>query len=602
MEHDYIADRSWMYKEENERFEEFFIAGVDCFIEFALQHSVEGRSNVCCPCKKCQNHCSYDTKTIKMHIVKNGFVHGYTKWYFHGENRKRLREETINMLPSRDDIARMLASICPSSSTYENDVTSDSSNRTGRDRNVRNFENLIEDAKKPLYPNCQKYSKLSFIVRLFQIKCLNKWSNKSLSSLLELLKDLLPEDNLVPKTWYEAKKVMDEMGLKCNKIHACCNDCVLFRGEYENLNSCPVCKESRWKQRREDSRGKNVPIKILRHFPLIPRLQRLYMSKKTAVDMTWHHNAPREDGKMSHPRDSEAWRDFDAKHPSFGMEPRNVRLGLASNGFSPFKLMTGGNRSTWPVILIAYNLPPWFAMKQSFFMLSLLIDGPKSPGNDIDVYLQPLIDELNTLWEDGIDTYDAANDETFKLRAAILWTINDFPAYGMLSGWSTKGYTACPICHTNHGSIYLPCSRKCVYLRHRRFLSTNHTWRNDRKSFNGEVEKDTAPISLSGHDVLNQWQNYNNVAFGRKKPTPKGQVQIRESKIIGLKSHDYHVLMQQLLPLAMRTSLRNDVGLVLNDYCSFFRELCSKVIDVHLIEKLEQSIPIILCKLEVFSL
>ncbi|XP_020249742.1 uncharacterized protein LOC109827184 [Asparagus officinalis] len=77
-----------------------------------------------------------------------------------------------------------------------------------------------------------------------------------------------------------------------------------------------------------------------------------------------------------------------------------------------------------------------------------------------------------------------------------------------------------------------------------------------------------------------------------------GQVQIRESKIIGLKSHDYHVLMQQLLPLAMRTSLRNDVGLVLNDYCSFFRELCSKVIDVHLIEKLEQSIPIILCKLE----
>ncbi|XP_020257468.1 uncharacterized protein LOC109833993 [Asparagus officinalis] len=56
--------------------------------------------------------------------------------------------------------------------------------------------------------------------------------------------------------------------------------------------------------------------------------------------------------------------------------------------------------------------------------------------------------------------------------------------------------------------------------------------------------------------------------------------------------------MQQLLPLAMRTSLRNDVGLVLNDYCSFFRELCSKVIDVHLIEKLEQSIPIILCKLE----
>ncbi|XP_020263764.1 uncharacterized protein LOC109839661 [Asparagus officinalis] len=237
MEHNYIVDRSWMYKEENERFEDFFIAGVDCFIEFALQHSVERRSNVCCPCRKCQNRYSYDTKTIKMHIVKNGFVHGYTKWYFHGENRKRHREETINVLPSRDDMAGMLTSIYPSSLAYENDTTSDSLNRTGRDRNAKNFESLIEDAKKPLYPNCQKYSKLSFIVRLFQIKCLNKWSNKSLSSLLELLKDLLPEDNLVPKTWYEAKKVMDEMGLKCDKIHACCNDCVLFRGEYENLNT-----------------------------------------------------------------------------------------------------------------------------------------------------------------------------------------------------------------------------------------------------------------------------------------------------------------------------------------------------------------------------
>lgn len=64
---------------------------------------------------------------------------------------------------------------------------------------------------------------------------------------------------------------------------------------------------------------------------------------------------------------------------------------------------------------------------------------------NIDVYLQPLIDDLKTLWESGIETYDAFKKQNFHLRAALLWTINDFPAYGMLSGWSIKGKLACPV-------------------------------------------------------------------------------------------------------------------------------------------------------------
>ena len=75
-------------------------------------------------------------------------------------------------------------------------------------------------------------------------------------------------------------------------------------------------------------------------------------------------------------------------------------------------------------------------------------------------------------------------------------------------------------------------------------------------------------------------------------------VQVHEHKIVEMKNHDSHILMQQVLPFAMRTSLSKHVGLVLNEYCMFFRELCSKVIDVKTIEKLEVSIPTILCKLE----
>ena len=80
--------------------------------------------------------------------------------------------------------------------------------------------------------------------------------------------------------------------------------------------------------------------------------------------------------------------------------------------------------------------------------MSLLIPGPKGPGNHIDVFLRPLIDELKELWEDGVCTYDASIKENFQMRAAVLWTIHDFPAYAVISGWSTKRNLACSCCHS----------------------------------------------------------------------------------------------------------------------------------------------------------
>ena len=77
---------------------------------------------------------------------------------------------------------------------------------------------------------------------------------------------------------------------------------------------------------------------------------------------------------------------------------RNVRLGLATDGFNPFGLMSS-TYSMWPVMVMPYNLPPWKCMIEPFMMMSLLIPGRNSLGKDIDVYLRPLIDELKDLWE-----------------------------------------------------------------------------------------------------------------------------------------------------------------------------------------------------------
>jgi len=75
----------------------------------------------------------------------------------------------------------------------------------------------------------------------------------------------------------------------------------------------------------------------------------------------------------------------------------NVRLGLATDRFNSLGNMNI-NYSTWPVILLLYNLPPRLCMQLSYMMMSLLIESPIGSKHNIDVYLQPLIKKFNILW------------------------------------------------------------------------------------------------------------------------------------------------------------------------------------------------------------
>ncbi|GKE66774.1 hypothetical protein Tco_1520935 [Tanacetum coccineum] len=111
-----------------------------------------------------------------------------------------------------------------------------------------------------------------------------------------------------------------------------------------------------------------------------------------AKEMTWHATRKyTEPGKMQHPVDGRAWKNFDTKYPNFLKEPRNVRLGLAADGFNQFGNLSQAY-SMWPMILTTYNLPPY---------------------KDIDVYLRPLIDDLKVLWAlKGVETIDVATDRS----------------------------------------------------------------------------------------------------------------------------------------------------------------------------------------------
>ncbi|KAH0650428.1 hypothetical protein KY284_030340 [Solanum tuberosum] len=365
-------DKTWMRCTDTSS--DVYLKGVDNFLQFAFQNS-EVEREIPCPCTQCNNVSNGSRDEVKEHLILFGIVKGYTHWLQHGEfapKKKIINQDAEGKEqgePSQkkrkerdDDMFEMIYD------AVDPEIMDDSSGvrfqQGDASEPTSKIFKLLEDASQQLYSGCDTFSKLSLIVKLFQIKCLHGLSDKATDSILKLIKRALPSD-------------------------------------------------------------------------------------------------------------SEAWKYFDTTNPGFARDPRNVRLGLASDG-------------------------------QPYCYLSLLIPGPKAPRNDIDVYLEPLIDELRELWYYGVDTFDVSRKENFCMRATLLWTINDFPAYANFSGWSTKGALACPSCNKDTPSTRLKYGRKFSYMGARRFLASNHKWRSNKRDFNGEVERRPTPNILLGDDAVRQ--------------------------------------------------------------------------------------------------
>ncbi|XP_074342517.1 uncharacterized protein LOC141680102 [Apium graveolens] len=396
---------------------------------------------------------------------------------------------------------------------------------------------------------------------------------------------------------------------------------------------------------------------------------------------------------MRHLADSPSWRNIDYRWPAFGSDARNIRLALSADGINPHTNTLTNRYSCWPIVIVSYNLPPWLCMKRKFMMLTILVSGPHEPGNDVDVYLQPLIDDLKKLWEEGEpNVYDAYTKSYFTLKAILLWTINDFPAYGNLSGCVNKGYMCCPVCADDT-------------------VAKNHPYRKQKAAFNGQQELGQARQPLSGEEVLLQ-QDKIEFQFGKEvrkskkvdcpwkkksfffeleywkfhhvrhcldvmhveknvcdsligtllnmKPKSKDSeasrldmidmgiradlapqkgekktylppsifnmskaekkkmlsslmhmklpyghasnikncVSMEELKMFGMKSHDCHILLQQLLPIAIQAILPKKVRVTIIRLCFFFNALCNKVVDVSKLDKLQSDVIVTLCELE----
>jgi hypothetical protein len=290
-------------------------------------------------------------------------------------------------------------------------------------------------------------------------------------------------------------------------------ECCLGSNMPNLIDDYPICDLSRWK----DPERKKIPHKVLRHFLLAPGLKRMFATKEASISAQWHNVKWQPSEKeMSHPADGEAWQDFNREFPDFAKDARNLRLGLATDGFNPFS-EKNTKYNMWLVFVVPYNLPPWECMEESNFMMTMLIPGPASPGKDFGMFLEPLVEDLLELWS-SVRAYDGLSVKMINLHAAVLWCIHNYLALSTLSGRTTKGYFACIHCDKHHLS-YNPRS-KIGYFGHYHFLPNGHRLRRDNE-FAGIHESNDPPGEFSIEELLAELEKVKDVR--PRKPQSSGK-------------------------------------------------------------------------------
>ena len=199
-------------------------------------------------------------------------------------------------------------------------------------------EHDLHEAMRQLYQGA-RCTKLVATILLMNLCAVHGVSNNCTDELFAILYGhILPEENCLPKNHHAAWSLTQKLDLSYNNIHACNNGCVLLRGEYADLLRCPKCNGPRYR----DEEQNRFLLKVMRHFPIIPQLRRIFKSLSISKLMTWHsENRSDQDGGdelVRHPCDSKAWKHFhDNVDPNFGNDSRKVHFALAADGINPFK-------------------------------------------------------------------------------------------------------------------------------------------------------------------------------------------------------------------------------------------------------------------------
>ncbi|KAK1602954.1 hypothetical protein QYE76_037606, partial [Lolium multiflorum] len=468
-----------------------------------------------------------DKETMSMHLIKFGFTPSYRIWTYHGEKAKKRARKEVRQIQPRGEydtgFDRCLENLAngnvPESPHVEVETPQDAETSEDPEENTKEYYEALFASQKPLHENTE-VTQLDAIARLMALKCHRNLCRDGFDELLVIVGSLLPKGHLLPQNFYYSTKLLSDLKMSSQQIHACPKGCMLFREEHADTNYCIKCNSSRYfevdrngdGQKRQTTVAKN----ILRYLPVLPRIQRLFMTEDTAQQMRWAVEGNRYTDKMIHPSDGTAWKNFVKKFPLKAGDPRSVAVAISTDGFNPYG-MSAAVYSCWPVFVIPMNLPPGVCMRSENMFVSMIIPGPKYPGKNMNVYLEPLVDDLVRGWEGrGIRTYDASKKEYFDMYVWYHTSLHDLPARALFCGWCTHGKWPCPQCRQAVTFFWLNKGGKySCFDEARQFLEWRHAYRSDVKSFKkGRVVRGPKPIPKTGTEIKAE--------LDALKPSPDG--------------------------------------------------------------------------------
>ena len=274
------------------------------------------------------------------HLCNYGFTRNYTRWTYNGD-ANRMRDEIVRQRIEEHDADAGVADMLDDF----HEAHFDEGHREEEEEpeaTAKAYYDMLAAAQQPLHGH-NKVSQLDAIGRLMAVKSQFTLSRDAFDVMLQVIGSMLPEGHILPRSMYEAQKLLRALKMPYEQIHACPKGCILFRKEHAEAKYCPKCESSRFVEVDSgdgQKRQLTVPVKVLRYLPPIPRIQRLFMIEESAKQMTWHKMGTRYNpDKLVHPSDAQSWTHFDGIHHHKALEARNVRVALATDGFNPYGML-----------------------------------------------------------------------------------------------------------------------------------------------------------------------------------------------------------------------------------------------------------------------
>nr|AAX95309.1 Transposase family tnp2, putative [Oryza sativa Japonica Group]ABA93248.1 transposon protein, putative, CACTA, En/Spm sub-class [Oryza sativa Japonica Group] len=513
-------DRQWMYADRRSK---EFIDGVHYFLRVAEANRQRGF--ICCPCNKCKNQKEYSaSRTIHFHLFESGFMPSYNCWTSHGEQGVEVEEDEV-----------------------EDDNIPDFAQYVGFEGNQTGEEEIAADGN-------------------------------------DVADDLEHSSggNKLPETTYEAKKIVCPLGLEVHKIHACPNDCILYRGEeYENLEACPVCKALRYKIRRDDPgevdgqlTKKRIPAKLW---------------KKEGVPV-W---------------DEDKQEEFNLRALLFvtiNDWPALSNLsGQSNKGYKACTHCMDETESTYlkhcrKVVYMGHRrfLAANHPVRKKGKHFEHKADHRTKPKHRSGKTVFAMVKDLKVVFGKGPGSQHIESEDGH----AAMWKMNSI--FWELPYWEFLDVRhAIDVMHLTKNLCVNLLGFLGVYGKSKDTLEA----RNDLKHMEQRGDLHPEPKEKGSHYLspasytLSKAEKESMFECLESIKVPSGYstnikriISTKEKKFTNLKSHDCHVLMTQLLPVVIRGILPDNVRATITKLCAFMNAISQKVIDPDRLEALQNEV------------